>query len=202
MPDWQETHFGIPKKTTARPRRRWWPFVIAIPVLTVAGAIVADRQGYITLPDWWRRSAGDIPLVGPSLVPQQAANGNSAGRERQLRERVSSQERGISLMSRERVGVLDELVIQQRLLDDATRRLRSIEATSTGGMSPAQLDNLRIAHADAVAAAKNATLRVRQLSDRRDSLNRRITTAQKERDAALTELGLAPATTEETVKAP
>lgn len=200
--NWKDTHFGVPAPTAAPRRRRWWPWMIALPALTLVGVLIADRSGLITMPSWWRSTAQDIPLVGPVLVPPPASggpvgdSGDGAARDRQLRDRVSARERGISLMSRERVGVLDDLARQQRLLDEATARLRRIESTSTRGMSPLQVDNLRVAHADAVAAAKNATLRTRQLSDRRDSLNRRIATAEAERDAALVDLGLAPAVTE------
>lgn len=202
MPDWKETHFGVPDRPAAPRRRRWWPWLIAIPLLTLGGLVVADRQGLIVLPDWWRSTAQGIPVVGSALVPADAASaGDDAGRTRRLRERVDSRERGLSLMTRERAEVLDDLTTQQRLLDDATVRLRGIENTPTRGLSPLQLDNLRIAHADAVAAAKNATLRTRQLTDRRDSLNRRITTAQQERDAALAELGLGPSATDEPVTA-
>lgn len=201
MPDWKETHFGVPSKPVPPRRRRWWPWMIALPVLTISGLIAADRMGLITLPAWWRSAAHSIPVVGPSLVPEQGTLAQRAdsgtGQERQLRDRVTARERGINLMSRERAGVIDDLTIQQRLLDDATARLRVIENTPTRGLAPVQLDNLRIAHADAVAAAKNATSRLRQLKDRQDSLNRRIATAQAERDAALVELGISPPTTEE-----
>jgi hypothetical protein len=105
-------------------------------------------------------------------------------------------------MQRERDGVVSELATQQRILDDATARMRSLENTSTSGLSQAQIDNLRIAHNNAVAAAKNATTRIRQLNDRRESYNRRIATAEAERSAALVELGLAPAAAEATTTTP
>jgi hypothetical protein len=204
--DWRETHFGVPVRPYARKRRSWWPWLITLTVVALAGVVAADRFGVITLPSWWRSTAQDLPMVGSLLVPPAAGNAvntaEAATRERQLRERVSSRERGISLMSRERAEVLSDLAVQERIRDEATARLRSIENTSTSGMSATQIDHLRVAHSNAVAAAKNATLRARQLSDRRDSLNRRIATAESERDAALVDLGVAPSTSEEATSAP
>lgn len=199
--DWRETHFGVPSRTSKPKQRRWWLWLIALPALAFAGVLIADRCGWITMPSWWRSAAQDIPLVGPELVAPATPEGD-AGRERQLRERIQSRERGIALMNRERVPVVNDLATQQRLLDEATARMRSLENTSTSGLSAAQIENLRVAHDNAVAAAKNASLRARQLSDRRDSLDRRIATAEAERHAAQVALGLVPATTDTTAGTP
>lgn len=200
--DWRETHFGVPSRIPKPKRSRWWLWLIVLPVLSFAGVLIADRTGLITMPAWWRSTTEDLPLVGKGPAASPTATGDAAARERQLRDRVNSRERGIALMTRERNEVVTELATQQRVLDEATARMRSLENTSTSGMSAVQIDNLRIAHSNAVAAAKNATGRIRQLTDRRESYNRRIATAESERTAALVELGLAPAATEATTTTP
>jgi hypothetical protein len=179
MPDWRESHFGVAGRPPV-PRRRWWPVVVFVPLLAVGGVYSAIRLGMLDA----------AAMAGLGTAESDPA------RARQLRERVASQERGIALMSRERLEVDEDRALQQRLLVEAVARLRQLEGTSTSGMTPIQVDRLRVAHGDAVAAAKNATTRTRQLDTRRDSLDRRIATAERERDAALTELGEKPVVAE------
>lgn len=193
MNDWRAAHFGTPGKPPPTPaRRRWWAWILLTVVLVGVGTITADRFGLITLPEGLRSTVERVPGMEPAHTSAGQTTVTGTSDERALRERVASRERGIALMNRERQGVVDDLVVQQRLLTEATTRLRNLESTSTTGMSPLALDQLRRAHADTVAAAKNATLRSKQLTDRRDSFDRRIATARSERDAALTALGEPP----------
>lgn len=178
MDDWRAAHFGIQSRPAPRKRSRaWLLLLILLPVLLGAGGVALYLgKAYASL-------STTRPLV--EAPPDEA-------RARLLRERAASQDRGIALMSRERLGVQQDLDKQLRLRDQAVAHLRQLESTATSGLTPAQRDNLRIAHSDAVAAAKNATLRSKQLTERLGSFDRRIAAAEQERDAALRELGISP----------
>lgn len=159
--------------------------LVCMPLLATGGVYLAFHLGMF----------GTVSSPPTALGSHGPAEPDPA-RARLLRERITSQERGIALMSRERLEVDEDLALQQRLLNEAVARLRQLEGTSTSGMTPLQIDRLRVAHSDAVAAAKNATTRAKQLETRRGSLDRRIDAAERERDDALAELGETPVAVE------
>lgn len=122
------------------------------------------------------------PTAAPAVPTITRARAN------ELQRLITSRESGIDLLTRDRAKANAKLVQAQNNLAEAKARLAKLERVKIAPADSARQYEWRIAHDDAITAAKNATNEIARQGDIVESFDRRIAKATDERDAAKSEL--------------
>jgi len=215
MPDWRDQHFGTITTAKPQPKRsglRGW-MVVAFLVPTIAAVVITFFDQVVEVyqrvtaptptavvsppPDGGSftdaRSTAAMPTV-PGELGESPSTGSAEPRTitqqraNELQRVIAQKNQGLRMMKAERAKVEQRLQSAQADLRQARERLIWLEKHRPSHNNGGAVFNWNQAHSDAVAAAKNATIKIETDQRLLTGFDKRITTAQSGLDAAQSEL--------------
>lgn len=215
MEDWREKHFNVPPETKklrelSEPESSGgFGWLLLLLVLLACGVAVAFSLGAFEKGPPVR--AVIVEERGPEAAPaKRPPNANitfsaklhedappslptkektiTQARANELRRIITSRESGIDLMQRDRLVSMGKYNRAQSDLETSKLRLTDLERKPPPQNNSGAVYQWNIAHADAIAAAKNATNLMAGQQKVIEGFNGRIRKAENERDAAKEEL--------------
>ncbi len=212
MDNWQEKHFGVPDgpkkiRPADEPERSgagFWFFLFLLIATPIGAVAIAYHLGYIGAPPTIIETTAPrppapvvtqerVPAVNVTYTakikePEVAPRTITQARANELNRLITSRTSGIDLMTRDRSKAITKEQAGQSDLAAAKDRLLYLERNRPASSNTGAVYQWNLAHADAVAAGKNATTTIAAQQKVINSFNERIGKAKAEQDAAKDEL--------------
>lgn len=198
-----------PEPETDRGRRFWFflSLLLILPPAVVGTAwylgymdpvireVVVERKPIAPPPEAPHKREPDVKLVYSAQLqkdepaaPAAPIKSITQARANELQRLMTSRVSGIDLMTRDRSKAIAKEQAAQSDITAAKDRLTYLERNRPASSNTGAVYQWNLAHADAVAAGKNATTTIAAQQKVINSFNERIAKAQAEHDAAKLEL--------------